>query len=103
MYLYCVYINAFANSIIYGYDLYNMIFKIRQIIYRHSVCHQPPVKSFGCVPAGGIESFTIKTVSYTGLFISPSGISELNCATTKTDTTERSISIGTESLQVFFL
>ena len=28
---------------------------------------------------------------YTGLFISPSGTSELDCATTKTDTTERSI------------
>ena len=40
--------------------------------------------------------------SYTGLFISPSGISELDCATTKTDTAERSISIGRESLQVFF-
>ena len=40
---------------------------------------------------------------YTGLFISPSGISELDCATTKTDTAERSISIGRESLQVFFL
>ena len=41
--------------------------------------------------------------SYTGLFISPSGISELDCATTKIDTAERSISIGRESLQVFFL
>ena len=40
---------------------------------------------------------------YTGLFISPSGISELDCATTKTDTAERSISIGRESLQGFFL
>ena len=38
----------------------------------------------------------------TGLFISPSGISELDCATIKTDTAERSISIGRESLQVFF-
>ena len=38
---------------------------------------------------------------YTGLFINPSGISELDCATTKTDTAERSISIGRESLQVF--
>ena len=28
---------------------------------------------------------------YTGLFISHSGISELDCATTKTDTAERSI------------
>ena len=40
---------------------------------------------------------------YTALFISPSGISELDCATTKTDTAERSVSIGRESLQVFFL
>ena len=40
---------------------------------------------------------------YTGLFISPSGTFELDCATTKTDTAERSISIGTESLKVFFL
>ena len=39
---------------------------------------------------------------YTELFISPSGISELDCVTTKTDTAERSISIGRESLQVFF-
>ena len=39
---------------------------------------------------------------YIGLFISPSGISELDCATTKTDTAERNISIGRESLQVFF-
>ena len=43
------------------------------------------------------------TVIYTGLFISPSGISELDCATTKTDTAERSISIGRESLQVSVL
>ena len=41
--------------------------------------------------------------SNTELFISPSGISEIDCATTKTDTAERSISIGRESLQVFFL
>jgi hypothetical protein len=36
----------------------------------------------------------------TGLFISPSGISELDCATTKADTAQRSISIGRKSLQV---
>ena len=41
--------------------------------------------------------------SYTGLFISASGISELECATTKADTAERNISIGRESLQVFFV
>ena len=40
---------------------------------------------------------------YTGLFISSSGISELDCATTKTNTAERSISIGRESLQVSVL
>ena len=40
---------------------------------------------------------------YTGLFISPSGISVLDCATTKTDTAERSISKSRESLQVFFV
>ena len=39
----------------------------------------------------------------TGLFVSPSGISELDCATTKIDTAERSISIGRESLQVLFV
>ena len=39
---------------------------------------------------------------FTGLFISPSGISELDCTTTKTDPAEKSISIGRESLQVFF-
>jgi len=44
----------------------------------------------------------VRQCEYTGLFISPSGTSELDCATTKTDTTERSISIGTESLKVFF-
>jgi len=45
----------------------------------------------------------IHIFDYTGLFISPSGISELDCATTKTDTAGRSLSIGRESLQVFFL
>jgi len=39
--------------------------------------------------------------NYTGLFISPSGISKIDCATTKTDTAERSISMDRESLQVF--
>jgi len=41
----------------------------------------------------------LHTGSNTGLFISPSGISELDCATTKTDTAERSISTETEILQ----
>jgi len=41
------------------------------------------------------------TVNNTGLFISPSGISKIDFATTKTDTAERSISMDRESLQVF--
>ena len=45
----------------------------------------------------------IRSLGNTGLFISPSGISELDCTTTKTDMAERSISIGRESLQVFFV
>ena len=52
----------------------------------------------------GIVSLTRRlSEQNTGLFTSHSGISELDCATTKTDTAERSISIGRESLQVFFL
>jgi hypothetical protein len=51
-------------------------------------------------------SFTIciynYIILYTELFTSSSGISELDCATTKTDTAERSISIDREPLQVFF-
>ena len=45
----------------------------------------------------------LNTYLYTGLFVSPSGISEFDCATTKTDTAERSISIGRESLKVIFV
>ena len=54
-----------------------------------------------CNPLNAVN--IVVSVPYTGLFISPSGISELDCTTTKTDTAERSISIGGESLQVFFL
>ena len=46
---------------------------------------------------------TYTNLDSTRLFVSPFGISELDCATTKTDTAERSISIGRESLQVSFL
>ena len=52
-----------------------------------------------------IQVFIVRVprrLCYTGLFISPSGISELDYATTKTDTAERNTSIGRESLQVFF-
>ena len=63
--------------------------------------HLPSFEFYGfhSLERGQLE---IKT-KYTGLFISPSGISERDCATTKTDTAERSISIRRESLQVFFL
>ena len=60
-----------------------------------SLCNIPPLPK-----RQGYEVITPKL--YTGLFISPSGISELDCATTKTDKAERSISIGREFLQVFF-
>ena len=42
-------------------------------------------------------------IIYRELFISPSGTSELDCATTKKDRAERSMSIGRESLKVFFV
>ena len=48
-----------------------------------------------------VALYKVVLKDYTGLFISSSGISEFHCATTKTDTAERSISIGRESLQVF--
>ena len=50
-----------------------------------------------------IKTMFLNLCKYTGLFISPSGISELDCATTKKDRAERSISIGRESLKVFFV
>ena len=50
-----------------------------------------------------LANSAVRVALYTGLFISTSGISELDCATTKTDTAERSISIGRESLQFFFV
>ena len=63
--------------------------------------------SFLWMPAlyccGTVSYTNVYRKFYTGLFISPSGISELDCATTKTDTAERSISIGRESLQVLFV
>ena len=48
-----------------------------------------------------VENVLTNNPVHTGLFISPSGISKLDCPTTKKDTAERSVSIGRESLQVF--
>jgi hypothetical protein len=45
--------------------------------------------------------YAVKSASYTGLFISPSGISGLCSTITKTDTAERSISTDRETLQVY--
>ena len=58
------------------------------------------VNEEGHGPLGGYRAK--RKYKYTGLFISPSETSELDCATTKRDTAERSISIGRESLKVFF-
>ena len=44
----------------------------------------------------------VLTTANTGLFISPSGTSELDCATTKKDRAERSTTIGRETLKVLF-
>ena len=68
--------------------------------YKSSITDQIPAEM---IKAEGrtISSEIHKLINYTGLFISPSGISELDCATTKTDMAERIISIGRESLQVF--
>ena len=52
-----------------------------------------------------LQTLTLHSGSHcrnTGLFISPSGTSELDCATTKTDTAERSISIGSNLSKLFF-
>ena len=66
-----------------------------------TVSRGPTLKTAGCATR---EKMVYWYCSLnTGLFISPSGISELDCATTKTDTAERYISIGRESLQVFFV
>ena len=68
-------------------------------------CDYSTMWALNCVTSycGIVSFFCSVHERSTGLFISPSGISELDCATTKTDTAERSISIGRESLQVFFL
>ena len=65
-------------------------------LYEYISDRQAVDKKMSLLNAFGLSEF------YTGLFISPSGISELDCAATKTDTSERIISIGRESLQVFF-
>ena len=70
--------------------------------YQEASAMRKPWTTRGLCHGGrGIMLMKIQALLNTGLFTSPSGISELDCATTKTDTAERSISIGRESLQVF--
>ena len=75
------------------------------LIVFHSVFSRTRLK---CQPSNEYENWTkcfvknCQKILNTGLFISPSGTFELDCATTKIDRAERSISIGTESLKVFF-
>jgi len=56
-----------------------------------------------CLPYSNGKKHKHQVCDLTGLFISPSGTSELDCATTKKDRVERSISIVRESLKVFFV
>ena len=67
-----------------------------------SACNEYALANLMCCLEGNNLAHMNRLLDSTGLFISPFGISELDCATTKTDTAERSISIGRESLQVFF-
>ena len=50
-----------------------------------------------CTVCWETENNRYRNTISAGLFMSSSGTSKLHCATTKTDTTERSISIGRES------
>ena len=72
----------------------------------YSVLRSGEVNLLSTVFETGVSALSVSRqqigANCTGLFISPSEISELDCATTKTDTAERSISIGRESLKVFF-
>ena len=67
------------------------------------MCPRTPKKSVAYLLEFAEHNLGATDLEYTGLFISPSGISEIDCATTKTDTAERNISIGRESLQVLFV
>jgi len=64
----------------------------------------PRSQSYFLVPQKPKISYNtlhFSVTNYIGLFISPSGISKIHCATTKTDMAERNISMDRESLQVF--
>ena len=67
------------------------------------ICNSLPNRLTSLTAEEAIFKGALRQYLYTGLFISPSRISELDCATTKTDMAERNISIDRESLQVFFL
>jgi hypothetical protein len=48
----CLYINAVAGSVMLylQHDFYNIIFKIKQIIYSLRLSPPPPNKNSGCAP-----------------------------------------------------
>jgi len=77
-----------------------MIRKIRYHQYSLYFHSKPSVMHF--LPNKSSKSSMPKHHTNTGLFISPSGTFELDCATTKKDRAERNISTGRESLKVFF-
>ena len=84
---------------------YLISIKKRSCYAIHFPCNCPIyIRVMKCRTTDSQLKSTIRTncCIYTGLFISPFGISELDYATTKTDTAERSISRGRASLQVFF-
>ena len=106
-----------TSSLIWNYKLRDILLLAAFVILFHSIWEQfqilQSVRLFlsfkyylriSKVNVGQIrQKFGRLCFLHTGLFINPSGISELDCAITKTDTAERSISIGRESLQVFFV
>ena len=83
----CVYLPSMEKLVLYGATPIIFIFYFLHSIVRTEHYYSMVYPFFYCL---------------TGLFISPSGTSELDCATTKKDRAERSILIGRESLKVFF-
>ena len=103
----CLYIYIHSLSL----SIYLYSFSLCLYIYVHSLSLSLYVYSFSLCLYIYVHSLSLSLslyiyvhslYIYTGLFISPSGISELDRATAKTDTAERSIWIGREALPSFF-
>ena len=97
--------SIFCSTVEFSLDFLKVIITGNLYLASSTDCHVSRGSAYEVTVAerraGPDQSSRNKTTIYTGLFISPSGTSELDCATTKTDTAERSISIGRESLKVF--